>query len=142
MNPLFRRLVVTAIAAGLALPTLVMAAPQAGDIWLGHHEAARPAQSATPAVKPRHDMMVRMKALDDRIQALTVDMNMFIGDMKVQAMASLLTAMVERESMMRDEMMSMHRGMMGSMMKMDSMMPRNAPETPREAKPGMCAPPQ
>lgn len=150
MRLISRCLVVLAVAAGLALPATVMAAPQ-GDVSAQHdHANAAPtAQSAAPAVG-RQDMMARMKVLDDRIKSLTADMNMFVGDMKVQTMASLLTAMVQRQSMMRDEMMTMRDGMMkmgsmmhmGSMMDKSSMMPNGADrQAPRDEEPGkMCAP--
>jgi hypothetical protein len=137
MRPLSRSLVVIAVAAGLALPAMVMAAPQ-GDLWLGHHDHSREAapapvvQSAAPAVG-RQDMMARMKALDERIKTLTADMNMFVGDLKVQTMASLLTAMVERQSMMRDEMTYMRDGMM-KMSMMNMAMPRD------EESGKVCAP--
>jgi hypothetical protein len=97
------------------------------------------------------DMTARMKALDDRIQALTVDMNMFVGDLKVQAMASLLTAMVERQALMHREMMSTRADMMsmrdwmmtGGRMneKTGAGMNHETPDAAPENEPGtMCAP--
>ena len=122
MRPLSRSFAAMIVAAGLALPAMVMAAPQ-GDIWLHHDHAKAPAstaQSAAPRATTRGDLMARMDALDERIKTLTADMNMFVGDLKVQAMASLLTAIVERQSLMRDEVTYMRDGMMrmGSMMHM------------------------
>ena len=150
MRPISHRLVALAMAAGLAGPAMVMAAPQ-GDVWVHHdHSATAPVQSAAPS-DTRRDMMARMMALDERIKNLTTDMNMFIGDMKVQAMAKLLNAMVERQTMMRDEVMPMMReGMMKkmesmmnmeSMMKGRSMMPGAPPNmAPEDEAGGMCAP--
>jgi hypothetical protein len=96
-----------AVAAFLGLPAIAMAAQH------DHTRATPPpqVQTARPDVAGQV-VMTRMKALDERIKTLTTDMNMFIGDMKVQAMASLLSAMVERDTLMRDEMMKMHDGMM------------------------------
>ena len=117
MRPRVRSLVVAAVASGFAFPATVVAAPQ-GDVAI-HHDHAKLAESAPAAVpaEGRHDTMARTASLDDRIKALTADMNMFVGDMKVQTMAKLLTALVERQTMMRDEMAFMHEGMMkmGSM---------------------------
>jgi len=141
MRPFSRSLVVMAVAAGLALPAMAMAAPQ-GDVWVHHdHSKTVPPQSAAPT-DSRHDMMARMAALDDRIKTLNADMNMFVGDMKVQTMAKLLTALVERQTMMRDEMISMHGDMMKKMdsMNMGSMKHDNAGPAPQSGDAGMmCA---
>ena len=137
MRRFSRSLVVIGLAAGLALPAMVMAAPQ-GDVSV-HHDHGTVASSQTAArADVRPDMMARMKALDERIKTLTADMNMFVGDMKVQTMASLLTAMVERQSLMRDEMATMRDGMkMGAMMNMD----KGPTMYTNEDAPGfMCAP--
>jgi hypothetical protein len=65
----------------------------------------------------RKDMMARMAAEDARLKALVADMNMFTGEMKVDAMARIVTLLVERQTMMRrhmmeTDMMEMHRRMM------------------------------
>jgi hypothetical protein len=59
-------------------------------------------------MKGHQDTMARVAAMDDRINALVADMNMFTGEFKVVAMAALLTAIVQRQSVMRDEMRQMH----------------------------------
>ena len=127
MRMLGPNVVAMAIVAIFGFAVIAHAGRQAPATPDSHVHAAPAPQSATTAA-PSQDMMARMKALDERIKTLTTDMNMFIGDMKVQAMASLLSAMVERDTLMRDEMMKMHDGMMKQMH--DAMM-----------KPGMpCAP--
>ena len=105
MKSFSRSLVVMAVAAGLALPAMAAAAPQ-GGVSLNHAHGKAALQSAAPA-DSHQTVMARMAKLDERINTLTADMNMFVGDMKVQTMASLLTAMVERQALMREQMMSM-----------------------------------
>jgi hypothetical protein len=39
---------------------------------------------------------VQLAALDERIQMLVTDMNMFTGELKINAMATLLNAIVDR----------------------------------------------
>jgi hypothetical protein len=67
-------------------------------------------------MKRHDDAMARGTAMDDRIKVLVADMNMFTGEFKVMAMAALLTAIVQRQSVMRDEMRHLHGEMMGRMM--------------------------
>ena len=83
------------------------------------------------------DVMARVAALDDRIRTLATDMNMFVGEMKIETMAALLTALVERQSLMRHEMSGMRDGMM-----MHRMMQPGSPAAarPREEPGTMCAP--
>ena len=59
--------------------------------------------------------MGRMAADDARLEALVADMNMLTGELKVEAMARVLTLLVERQSMMRKHMMDMHGRMMPQM---------------------------
>jgi hypothetical protein len=61
------------------------------------------------------DMMSRMAAEDARLETLVADMNMFTGEMKIDAMARVLTLLAERNLMMRRHMMEMHGRMMSSM---------------------------
>jgi hypothetical protein len=120
------------MAAAIVLYATVASPQSAGDVWLATtvdaefepqvhdhqgHAAAAPSQggAAGMAGMPR-DVMARIAVLDTRIQTLATDMNMFVGDLKVETMAALLTAMVERHSLMGHEMQRMQHGMMRRMM--------------------------
>ena len=67
----------------------------------------------------RTKMMADMKAQDARIAALVARMNSATGAAKTDAMAELLTALVQQHKSMRDNMdamMQMHDSMMMQMM--------------------------
>jgi hypothetical protein len=49
-----------------------------------------------PHAAPQVDVPARLALLDERIAMLTADMKMFAGEMKIQTMAALLEALVER----------------------------------------------
>ena len=112
-----RRWLRTFVMAAVVTLSATVASPQsAGKRHVnGHQDHAQAIPlwlSAQSMAKGRHDVMARMAALDERIQTLAIDMNMFVGELKVETMAALLTAMVERQSIMRDEMMQMRDRMM------------------------------
>jgi hypothetical protein len=125
------------------------AAPQsAGDVWLatvaaefeprGHdqegHAAMAPSQEGAAGMPG--DVMARLAALDGRIKMLATDMHMFSGELKIETMAALLTALVERQSLIGREMRSMREGMMRRMMERSS-----PPAASLYEEPGaMCAP--
>lgn len=73
-----------------------------------HHNAVAPdvAASELATVQTHRAKMARLATLDARIDMFVAEMNSFTGDMKVEAMASVLTALIERQSIMRDKMMS------------------------------------
>ena len=71
-------------------------------------------------------MYARIAVLDARIEMLVTDVKSFAGEMKVAAMAELLTTLVERQTLMRQDMMTMHNRMMGDMR--DRMMLRAMPD--------------
>ena len=141
MTPLLRRIRTIVTAAAIVLYATV-ASPQSAATPQAHddhgHVAAAPAQSgvAGMAGMPR-DVMARVAALDDRIRTLATDMNMFVGEMKIETMAALLTALVERQSLMRHEMSGMRDGTI-----MHRMMQPGSPAAavPREEPGTMCAP--
>jgi hypothetical protein len=56
--------------------------------------------------------MTRAAAIDDDLRLLADDMNMFAGEMKIETMARVVTLLVERLSIMREQMMDMHELMM------------------------------
>lgn len=88
------------------------------------HEAHHPAQ-ATPKVSQAQEtemtgmqqkMMADMKAMDAELDALVTKMNAAKGDARVEAMAEVLTTLVQERSTMRDRMMNMQTHTMGHMM--------------------------
>ena len=115
-----------------------------GDgVWMRHEIA--PAGHVDGMMKRQQDAMARWGAMDDRIEALVDDMHMFMGEFKIVAMEALLTAIVERQSAMMDEMRQMH-GLLTPPM-MDRQVPDMLPAWPDEEfgwsdeEPGrMCAP--
>lgn len=79
--------------------------------------------------------MGRGAETDDRIKALVADVNMLTGEFKLVAMAALLTAIVQRQSVMRDEMRQMHVQMMRGTTE------RSMPAPAADLEPGgMCSP--
>jgi hypothetical protein len=123
---------VLAAATASAQPS---GAPQAHDHQ--DHAVAAPSQGGAAGMTGMsHEAMARLAALDERIRTLGIDMNMFTGELKVETMAALLTALVERQSLMDHQMRQMHEGMMRGMMQR-----RSAPAASPDEEPGtMCAP--
>jgi len=82
-----------------------MAMPR-GQATAHDHAAAPPAQVAPvdPQAKQRTGMRMRPMAMDDQVSALTDQMNTATGQERIDAMARLLTALVEQRSMMMREM--------------------------------------
>ena len=99
------------------------AAPQQDDMKARHGE-----------MKGRHDdmmahhedMMARMAGLDARITQLTQEMNSSTGDARIDAMARLLTTVVEQNQTMRSGMVEMKSGMTAMM---ESCMMPEAPKS-------------
>jgi hypothetical protein len=124
------------VAAGL-LTVATAAAPQSAAQPRGHEHGrdiaqlhAQDGKAAVPSV------MEQIAALDERIQMLSTDIRMFSGEMRIDAMASLLSAVVERQSLMENSMKTMREGMMSRMMEH-----RAPPAAAPEQEPGgMCAP--
>lgn len=79
-----------------------------------HEHAGLPGVPAgeLATAQERGAMMARLATVDERIDMFVAQMNSFTGDMKVEAMVSVLTALVERQSVMREEMMQVRDGMM------------------------------
>ena len=112
-----RRWLRTFVMAGVVTLSATVASPQSARERHvnGHQDDAQAMPlwlTAQSMAETRQDVMARMAALDERIQTLAIDMNMFVGELKVETMAELLTAMVERQSIMRDETMQMRERMM------------------------------
>jgi hypothetical protein len=88
---------------------------------------------------PQVDVTARVDLLDERIAMRTADMRMFVGELKIQAMADLIEALIERQTLTDQQMRRMHRQMLDRMMR-----PRAEPgpsEPPEEESPeAMCSP--
>jgi hypothetical protein len=104
----------------IGLRTVVLAGTMAlGAVTAQAQTAAPPVldHGSTPAdqVAPVDKMMMSLTSLDKRIAQLTADMKMFTGELKIQTMAALLEALVERQTLMDAEMRRMHEQMSGPM---------------------------
>jgi hypothetical protein len=75
------------------------------------HNGAQPFD-ARPMAAIHKDMLERMAAEDARLKDLVTAMNMFTGELKLDAMARVLTLVVERQLAMRQQMIEMHGRMM------------------------------
>jgi len=121
----------------LAAATLLYAAsasPQSAADLHDHGDSAATIHSQGAIAAP--SVMEQIAALDKRIQMLASDMRMLSGEMKVDVMASLLSSMLERQSLVEGEMKTMRDAMMRRMMER-----REPPSAAREQEPGgMCAP--
>ena len=114
MTSRLRIAAVTLVAAvGLfAAAGTAAAAPRQDDMTARHGEMKAHHEEMTA----RHeDRMARMAALDTRIELLTQQVNSFMGDARIDAMAALLTAVVEQNQAMRSAMTEMKDGMAAMM---------------------------
>jgi hypothetical protein len=94
-----------------------IALAQDADPHKEHHtQAAKPSEGDRATKQMGQGMMARMAALDARIDTLVADVNMFSGELKITAMTSLLAALAERNTAMREMMMQMREQMMRQMM--------------------------
>lgn len=103
------------------VPTNVSAAPV--TVQQAHEEHHPDGQQPADVQKQealmmqmQQKMMADMKGMDDRLTALVTKMNAATGESKTQAIADLVTAMVQQRTAMRDQMMQMQGQMMGHMM--------------------------
>jgi hypothetical protein len=114
MKPRIRIASVT-LAAAVALfgaAGAAAAAPQQDEMKARHGEM----KARQGDMMARHeDMMARMAGLDARITLLTQEMNSSSGDARIDAMARLLTTVVEQNQTMRSGMMEMKSGMAAMM---------------------------
>ena len=105
-----RRGLRTAVLAGTIVFGAVTAQAQTAAPP-GHDHGSTAADPAAPVDK----MMLSITSLDKRIAQLTADMKMFTGELKIQTMAVLLEALVERQTLIDAEMRRMHEHMSGPM---------------------------
>ena len=124
------------VAVGL-LTAATAAAPQSVAEPRGYAHGRDTARLQSPNSKAAlPSVMEQIAALDTRIQMLSSDMRMLSGEMKVDAMASLLTSLIERQTLMESSMRTMREGMMPRMEEH-----RDPPFASLEQEPGgMCAP--
>lgn len=126
-----RFLAMIAVSALAATPVLAQGS-QGHD---GHSTPIVKSEEARQAPQPNR-MMMRMAALDARIATLVTEMRMRSGEPKIEAMADLLAALVERQLAMGSGMRNMHEGAMDR-----ETGDAAAREAPADAEPGgMCAP--
>jgi ABC-type glycerol-3-phosphate transport system substrate-binding protein len=115
------------MATALARPVLLLAialalAPiVAATTIAAYASPAQGAQSPAPSnmqqmMKMHEQMMAEMKAADSRLDALTKDMNAAKGDAKVNAIAAVVTELVQQQKSMHAHMGEMHQMMMNGMM--------------------------
>ena len=106
---------ISVIAIFMSAPARVhgQQAPQAQQ-HEEHHPGAPPS-AAAPATPDGNmmGMMARMKASDAKLDGLVKKMNAASGPAKIDAIAELLTALVEERRMMTEPMMSNMMNMMG-----------------------------
>lgn len=85
-----------------------------------HHptaaEQAEMQKQEAQMMQMHQKMMADMKAMDDRLNTLTSAMNAATGQAKVDAIAELVTVMLQQRTMMRHGMVRMQGHMMGHMM--------------------------
>ena len=109
MKTTVRRIVTVAAACVISAPALAVA--QAGHDDHGTPSDAAPQKAPHSMMSPSADRI----ALDDRIRMLASDMRALTGDLKIDVMAALLTAMLERQALVEEGMRVMHDGMMRRM---------------------------
>lgn len=91
---------------------------------LAAHASSAPASQSraqTPSnmqemMKMHEQMMTEMKAADGRLDALVKEMNAAKGEAKVNAVAAVVTELVQQQKSMHAHMGQMHQQMMGGMM--------------------------
>ena len=108
-------------------------------------QSLQKARDAGSMAMMHKDLLGKMAAEDARLKTFVADMNMLTGDLKVEAIARVVTLLVERQSAMRQQVMNMHEQMMWNMMKATT----DTPEETRSDRPSftgvehpeMCVPP-
>jgi hypothetical protein len=113
------RVPLIAAVAALMLTPVASQAQQTNPADHDHnHPPAAADQPKAAAPAPRADMMAKMKANGEKIDALLKKMNDAKGADKTEAIAALLTALVQDHRQMHEAMMS-DMGMMDMMHNMN-----------------------
>jgi hypothetical protein len=85
---------------------------------------------------PEIELTTRIDLLDERIALLTADMRMFAGELKIQAMADLIEALIERQRLIERRMRPLDEWMM----KRNPLPFDFELETPEDSPEAMCSP--
>jgi len=105
----------------IAIPAHVHGLPQAPASHEEHHPATTETPNGVSAAAPQANMMAAMKASDAKIDELVKKMNAAKGAAKTDAIAELLTALVQDHRAMRGSMMTNMSSMMDMMKMMGNM---------------------
>lgn len=97
-----------------AMPQTLVTAQQATDPQRQVPTPKPPTEEQ--AMQMHQQMMADSHSMDARLESLVTKMNAAKGDAKVEAMAAVISALVQQRTMMRDESMKMQQQMMTSMM--------------------------
>lgn len=127
MTSTYRMLTSAAVALTLSVASASAQtpAPTHGQKYIGSVSAAA-----------EIDLATRIDVLDQRIALLTADIRMFVGELKIQAMADLIEALIERQQLIERRMRPLD----------EWMMKRNTShldfelETPEDSPEAMCSP--
>ena len=127
MTSTYRMLTSAAVALTLSVASASAQtpAPTHGQKYIGSVSAAA-----------EIDLATRIDVLDQRIALLTADIRMFVGELKIQAMADLIEAVIERQQLIERRMRPLD----------EWMMKRNTShldfelETPEDSPEAMCSP--
>jgi hypothetical protein len=98
------------LVASVVSPQLAAEGQPTPATWVWHN-GVQPFD-ARPTADIQKDMLERMAADDARLEDLVAAMNMFTGELKLDAIARVLTIVVERQFTMRQQIMEMHGRMM------------------------------
>jgi hypothetical protein len=141
----------TATLAAVFMTSAAVASGQSGHV--GHAAGSAPSASQ-PVQTPRNalsmtmmhkDLLGRMAAEDARLKALVADMNVMTGDLKVEAIARVVTLLVEQRLATRQQVRTMHEQMMGNMTRATTDTPEETASDlagSTDAEPAeMCLPP-
>jgi ABC-type glycerol-3-phosphate transport system substrate-binding protein len=77
------------------------------------NQAAAPQQPMPGMMKMHEQMTAEMKSADATLEALVKDMNAATGDAKINAVAAVVTELVQQHRAMHGRMEEMHQHMMG-----------------------------
>lgn len=87
---------------------------------------------------PEIDLTTRIDLLDERIALLAGDMRMFAGELKIQAMADLIEALIERQQLIERRLRPLDEWMMK---RHTTPSPFDfGPEAPEDSPEAMCSP--
>ena len=129
-----RALRTATVAAAMAFAAATTSAQEPAE-HQGHKHMAPPHAS-------QHvDVTGRVAQLDERMAMLKADMRMFAGELKIQVMADLIEALIERQYLMEQRMRPSHEMMDGWMPHSTRpLRPDTMPESEEMSPETMCSP--